>query len=138
MTTQRPTITETLIREAARPVAEYIEGNLEDIVEQYQPHMDGFRLAKALDKHCLWDCSRDVMESLDEVDSNVQQLLRYAERQWFAENDIQPPLPIGTTIKEGVIDGFSEHSVATYQVKENGCTHDGRWLLVKFEDAEAV
>jgi succinate-semialdehyde dehydrogenase/glutarate-semialdehyde dehydrogenase len=44
----------------------------------------------------------------------------------------------GMGIKEGVIEGIYEHQPAYYRVKENGCTQDKRWLLIRFEDAVAA
>ena len=38
----------------------------------------------------------------------------------------------------GEITGISEYDGATYLVRENGCTDEGRRLLVRFEDARAL
>lgn len=72
------------------------------------------------------------------MDSIVSELQSAAEKKWFSENDIQPPLPIGTRIKQGVIAGIYEHGPAMYLVKEDGCTKDGRHLIIKFENAHEV
>ena len=63
---------------------------------------------------------------------------RKAEKKWVDENNIQPPLPIGTRIKQGVIHSVCDYSAAKYRVKEDGCAQDGRFLLIRFEDAVAA
>ena len=68
----------------------------------------------------------------------VMGLQRDAEKTWAAAYNIQPKLPIGTAIKQGVIAGVCEHSAAKYRVKEHGCEQKGRFLLINFEDAEAA
>lgn len=136
---KRPQITHEMKLAAAQQVAANIgDADAETIAETWQPHMDGYELARALDRNYYWDLTRDEMEELDCMQSIVDDLLREAEKQWFEENNIQPPLPIGTRIKEGVIADIDKYGVARYLVKENGCTDPNRHLLIKFEAAEAV
>ncbi len=134
----RPEITDEMILEAAKQVAEKLNGDPKSIAANYCHPMDGYQLGRELDRWCGWDLTMSDVEELDCMSSIVDSMHREAEKKWFAENDIQPPLPLGTTIKEGVITGICEHSAARYLVKENGCTRDGRWLLIKFEDAVSV
>lgn len=136
---KRPQITFEMKLEAARQVATKLDGaDAETIAKTWQPHMDGYELARELDKNYYWDLTRDEMEQLDDMGEIVNDLLSEAEKQWFEENNIQPPLPIGTRIKEGVIAGIDKYGVARYLVKENGCIDPNRHLLIKFEAAEAV
>ena len=134
-TEKRPTVT----REMVLSVAHKIGGALskewaEDIADNYSQHMDGYQLARAIDS--CGDLSMQDVEELDRIPSLVDQSLRAAEKQWAAENNITPKLEIGTVISNGVIAGVCEYSAARYLVKEHGCMKDGRYLLMKFEDAE--
>lgn len=61
-----------------------------------------------------------------------------AIKAWAKEHEPQPPLPIATRIKQGVIVGIYDYDPASYRVKEDGCTNDSRSLLIKFEDAAAA
>lgn len=135
---KRPTATNEMILEAATVVAAKIDADAATIAQYYRVGMDGYELAKELDKYAYWDTSREDMEALDEVDFIVDRLVSQAIKDWAATNDIQPPLPVGTRIKEGVITGIYDYSPATYRVKENGCTNDSRSRLIRFEDAVAA
>ena len=134
----RPTVTHAMILEAATQVAKRVDGDAETIAEHFRPHMDGYELARELDRYYGWDLNMSDVEELDCMSSIVDELQREAEKTWFADNNIQPPLPIGTRITEGVIEAVDEYSPGKYLVKENGCTQQGRWLLVNFEEAEAA
>lgn len=142
---QRPTVTQEMKFEAAKAlVAEHglDAHNANDIADQYSFGMDGFELAKELDKWAYWDTSRDEMEALDDMDYRVRALLKAEEERWFADNNIQPPLPIGSKVKchggTGVITEISNHAVAYYAVKPDGqddASCGNRRYLVRFEDA---
>lgn len=134
----RPKITKEMVLEAAQKIAAKVNGDAETIAQHYRHPMDGYELARELDRHAGWDLTMSDVEELDCMSGTVGDLHREAEKKWAEENDIQPPLPIGTRIKSGVISGVCQHSAARYLVKEYGCTQDGRWLLVKFEDAVAI
>lgn len=135
----RPTISKEIVMEAAEKIAKQIEnGNAEHIADCYRPYMDGYKLAKALDIKYSWDCCLDDAEKLDNMGFLISRSLEEAEKKWAEENNIQPPLPIGTMINKGVIVGIYEYSSARYLVKENGCDEDGRHLVIKFEDAIAA
>lgn len=137
---KRPTVTEEIVRHAATIVAQKLEGGADDIVAEYSHPMDGFELALRLNKNQYWDVERDEMETLDEVEATVDQLLEDAEKKWFEENDIQPPLAIGTMTTLGEITGIADHSTACYHIKEHGQDDSSGWcrLVVKFEDAKAA
>ena len=134
----RPRVTRNMILEAVLPVANKIGADAETIVEHYRHPMDGFDLAMNLSKNCFFDLTREDMEELDCIENDIRQALRDAEKKWAEENDIQSPLAIGTRISHGIITGICTHLAACYLVKENGCTRDGRSLIVKFEDAVPV
>jgi len=132
---KRPVATKEMILDAAMEVAVKIDADAATIAQYYHPGMDGYELAKELDKYAYWDTSRAEMEALDDMDFLVDQKVRAAVKEWATSNDIQPPLPVGTRIKEGVITGIDDYSPATYRVKENGCTNDSRSRLIRYEDA---
>lgn len=137
----RPKITEEMIFEAALQVAKKLSGDEESAktIAQYYCHpMDGYSLARELDHYAGWDFTMSEVEELDAMSSIIDQLQREAEKKWATENAIQPPLPIGTRIKQGIIHHVSEYNVARYCVKEDTCTQKGRYLLIKFEDAVAI
>ena len=132
---ERPKITKEMILEAAKQISESLDGDAETIAKHYRHPMDGYELARELDRYAGWDLTMPDVEELDCLSSIVSDLHREAEKTWFMENDIQPPLPIGTRIEQGVIHSVCDYSAAKYRVKEDGCTQDGRFLLIRFEDA---
>ena len=134
----RPKADKAMILAACTVVAEKINGDAETIAQHYRRHMDGFELAKELDKYAYWDTTRDDMEALDEVDYLVDRAEELAVKAWAEEFKPEPPLPIGARVKQGVITRIYEHTPAMYCVKEDGCTNDTRSLLIKFEDAVAA
>ncbi len=137
---KRPAINKAMILAAAEQVAAEIGdgADAQTIADNYRLYMNGYELARQLDRYCGWDFTMAEVEALDEMTGIVMQLQRDAEKTWAAEYNIQPKLPIGTAIKQGVIAGVCEHSAAKYRVKEHGCGQEGRFLLINFEDAEAV
>lgn len=139
----RPTITNEMVIEAARE--EYPEEGLaEDIAKHYERHMDGYELAKVLDRWEYWDTSRDDADRLDSIVESVERRLREAEAAWEQAYNIQPPYPVGTKVKiprhgVGEITGIaSKHYPACYLVKPEGqddaATGERRYII-KFEEA---
>lgn len=110
----------------------------DDIANEWHWGIDGYQLAKDLDIGCGWSISTQDVEDLDNITSVVQDAEEQARKAWVAEWGIKPALAIGTRIAEGVIVGIDKYDAARYDVKENGCTVEGRFLLIKFEHAKAV
>lgn len=135
---ERPKVTKEMIAKAASQVAKHVNGDAETIAASYQHPMDGYQLARELDRRASWDLTMADVEELDCMSAIVSDLHREAERQWVAEFNPLPPLPVGAKIKEGVIAGICTHSAARYKVKEPDCAVEGRYLLVRYEDAVAV
>jgi len=127
--------------EAAKEIATLINGNDEDadtFATHFSGHMDGYEFARKLDRHAGYCfCMADI-EMLDGMYWAVEEIRRRHEKKWFIANDIKPPLDIGVEIKQGRITGIDEYSTACYRIKENGCTDDSRFLIIRFEDAKAV
>lgn len=137
---KRPEISDQTIREAAAQIATQLDAAPDDIVEHFRPHMDGYELAKKLEDYAHWDITLMDVETLDCMDSTVDELHRKVLLEWVKENDIKPPLPIGTMTTKGEITGINEYSAAKYEIKEpdqdDNICH--RRLLVDFEDAVAA
>ena len=131
----RPTVTDKMIEEAAKIVAAKVDICSEDIIRVYSHSMDGFELAIELKDNYV-DVDRSDMYDLDEMEFLVSDALTKAEKEWFAANNIQPPYPIGTRVKEGVIEGISESRVAYYLVRKWDTPPEVKsWQVIKFEDA---
>ena len=133
----RPTITTEMVAAVASEIANEIGIEAETIAKAYSRYFDGYQLARELERcHYVDDLCIDDVNRLDEISGLVDEALRKAEKAWAEENNIQPKLSVGAVIGSGVIAGVCQHSPARYLVKEHGCTQDGRFLLVRFEDAE--
>jgi hypothetical protein len=118
------------------------EESAADIASQWHPGIDGYELAKNLDNHCGWFIDAEVVDQLDNIDMVIRAAQREARKAWAKAWNIQPPHPVGTKVKsphaKGVIAGVCDYMGATYLIKEDGCTQEGRHLLVKFEDVTPV
>ena len=134
----RPTVTQNMILAAVLPVAESLGMSAETIVNHYRYPMDGFDLALELSKYAGMDVSRNDFEELDGIEWSIRIAHEAAQKIWVTEFDIQPPLPIGSKITKGVVEGICGHKPACYLVKEYGCTDDSRYLIIKFEKAELL
>lgn len=135
----RPSADKAMILECAKVVAEKLNADAETLVEHYSRHMDGFELCLELSKWAGWDVTRDDMEALDNLDYLVDEAERAAVKTWAEKHSPQPPFPIGTKIKEGLITGLCDsYSPASYLVKEYGCTDETRRRIIRFEDAKVA
>ncbi|MBJ7555425.1 hypothetical protein [Marinomonas spartinae] len=134
-TEKRPTMTSDILIAAAISQG-MTESEANEIGHNYSGHMDGYDLAKYLDRHCDWDTSRETVDELDEVIFEAKEKLKALEYEWVSRNNIQQPLCNGTRIKDGIIDGVYEYQAARYKVIKNGDTaQSSSRLIVKFEDA---
>jgi hypothetical protein len=145
---ERPKITQEIIIEAAKKTAENAS-NLEadekkrlaaDIADCYHSHMDGYELCKKLENKG-WMINTMFVEDMDSIDSFISDVHRKVCWEWVKENNIQPPFPIGTIIKEGEITDIYDHLPAYYSVKPIGQDDPKtgkRRSLVKFESAIPV
>jgi hypothetical protein len=147
MTEPRPQVDDAMELEAATIVAAKIGNGAtpESIAEHYQYLMDGYELAKRLDRYEGWDTTREEMESLDEMGYLVSSALSKAEKEWFERTNPQPPLEVGTVIRLrdgiGAITGIYKYGPAKYLVKPDGqddATSGQRRIIINFEDAKAA
>lgn len=140
-TPPRPAVTPEMILEAAEELCKrerWDADQARDLADAYSRHMDGYELAKLLENDYGWDISVMDVEALDCMSSDVRRAHDKACAVWAQENNIQPPLPIGTMTTRGEIAGIYEHGPATYRVRAHGEMNPTRFLLIKFEDAIAV
>jgi hypothetical protein len=135
----RPVITVELIKMATESFCAEHNFNEEMIAEVYFSvyPADGFELALALINECGWDVSREDMETLDQIEYLVRDELKQREKRWAADNNITPPLEIGTMTTLGEITGIYSFGVARYEIKLHDQDDSIRFIrqIVKFEDA---
>ena len=138
VTPPRPKLDRAGIAEAVKELAEQLDIAPDDIAEHFRIHDDGYELAKNLERHGYYDLDLNAANELDSVSSIVREKEMELQKLWVKAYDVQPPLPNGAQILQGVIDSVCDHEPATYRVKQTGCTQDGRYLLIKFENAFLV
>ena len=152
----RPVINEDIRRRAVEQFAVeygYIlieckcrDNFVDDIIhaaEQAGDMPEGYELAKYLDDYCAWTINFDAVEALDCLREFLRWELCAAEEVWALENNIRPPLPVGTEVfygsafnrKKGVITGIYKYHPACYEVKVDGAQDNYR-AIVKYEDAQ--
>lgn len=132
---------------AGKLTADQIPQAVADIARQGERHLDGYEIAKRLDQSHHWDCDLEMANILDAFSTLASSQIRTAEKEWFARNDIKPPLQIGARIKSkcgsvGTIDGVYDYGPAKYTMIEDGDVQakppTNRRLIVNFEDAEEI
>jgi hypothetical protein len=138
----RPTLTQAMKLEAANKVVEMLNSNTvtaAQVAKYYHQDMDGFELAKKLERECNCDFIFDDVEILDQMSSYASDVLLQAEKQWVLEYDIKPPYEIGTRTTKGTISDIYQYSPASYEIKPYGQDDEScgnkRWI-VKFEHVE--
>jgi len=136
----RPHATREIIRDAAAELALKMDCSADDLANHYYPRFDGYEFARELERHAGWSTSRSMVDDLDEMEWLVDERVEAAEKQWFADNDIKPPLPIGTCVlcrvrdRFGFIDAVCEYGIAKYLVTpeipdEHEKATGGRWVI---------
>jgi hypothetical protein len=138
MIIKRPEISQLTIFKASELVANDINGDAQEIADCYHPHIGGYELAKKLESNYSWDIDFEVIEGLEELQWKVESIHKKACMQWVIDNNIKPPLKIGTQIKQGVIKGIYEYDAAMYTVTMHGETMNNRHQIIRFEDAIAI
>lgn len=141
----RPPLDQDVIAEGVRAWAKSYsrsEDEIESVIRCFELHIDGYELAKELERCELWDITAMDVDALDAVSSHVDTAYRALCMEWVKANNVQPSLAIGTRItsrhvRGGVITGVCTYSPAHYLVKEDDCTEHTRRALVRFEDAKA-
>jgi len=137
---KRPKITKEIIIQAA---VKFVEKNklesdcVTELCQCYSVFDNGFELAKSLESRFGWDISASDVEMLDCFDDMVQDLHRAECFKWAKDNNIYPPLPIGTMTNFGKITGIYTHDAAKYLIKEHDEIGTSR-RIIKFEDVRPV
>jgi hypothetical protein len=135
---ERPTITRELI---AATAARFCLSNgwdadqAEDLIRVYQGgYMDGYEWARELESVCGWNPTVHDVQTLDHLAREVREAYRKVCIAWARENNIQPPLPIGTMTTQGEITGICEHDAACYKIRRPGDPEPTLRYIVPFED----
>lgn len=143
-------------QEDALTATQFDNGLYESLIEEFYLYNDPEALMQTLIKYHGWEFTREDWENIDCFYNVVDDLLKAREKRWAEENHIQPPFPIGSTVrlpahydeKFGVISKVYEYDVARYciltesQVKFNqereaqGKTEQKGGYIIKFEDVE--
>jgi hypothetical protein len=141
---KRPPITDEMIKEACKKVADKHEiGDLTTLTDTFDEVHNGTQFAFALARKYGWEygieITNELIDDLDSLHYDVDKIHEEVVKQWFEDNDIQPPYPINTRIQEGVIEGIDQHGIARYMVRLYSTPADKKeWRLVNFEDAVPV
>ena len=142
-----PGETDEIIKTAAENTANHIryiqdkKTLVESLIYAWDQTIDpnGYQLARILDDECGYDIDTAFVDDLDNMQWEVDKLVKEAREQWIIQNNIQPELEIGTILYRiplgpGTIVGIYEHAAGYYLVQRD-CDNDNSKLLVKFEDA---
>ena len=150
----RPVLTDELKREV---ILKYIEENpnwlknvnidscVDALMDVYSLHKDTFEMVKDLDRWHAWDTTREDLDELDGLDSDMSYALRNAVRKWVSDNNIEQPLENGLRVeclsrrKTGIIEGTCSHSPGCYLIipDETPKNPTTRWIC-KFEEVKPV
>ncbi|OFN62603.1 hypothetical protein [Eikenella sp. HMSC061C02] len=125
-----------------------IEHMADDIAMHSTISSDGYELAKELDTRAGWEnIDMDLVETLDSYSMYLHHRLEREKKQWAAENNIQPPYPVGSRVRSllqwnnitGTITGISQHHAACYEVKKDGTEPDDTTRrIIEFEAVELL
>jgi hypothetical protein len=148
---KRPALTKEIIKKVALEIAHEVckwanhrdmdaDALAEDMAHEYSRGDNGYELAKKLDGRGYMP-DAEMVESLDLMDSEVDNEYRKYCWEWVKKENIQPPFPVGTKIENntifskfsGVISGVSRYYPACYEVPIANNPNAKR--IVKFEDA---
>lgn len=141
-TSTRPALTSEIIEAAAAEFCErngWDSGCAADIaLVCYDEIMDGYAVAKALERECGWEPTAHDVEVLDCFGDDLRSALRKASIAWARDNNIQPPLPVGSMTTRGEITGICRYDGACYEIRDPNDTDRARRYIVRFEDAIKV
>lgn len=125
-----------------------IEHMADDIAMHATYYSDGYELAKELENVAGWqNIDMQMVETLDSYSTYLHHSLEKAKRQWAAENNIQPPYPVGSRVRSllrwnnitGTITGISPHHAACYEVQVDGTApEDSTRRIIEYEAVELL
>ena len=125
-----------------------LEHMADDIAMHATHYGDGYELAKELESRAGWDdIDMQMVEALDSYSTCLDHCLEKAKRQWAAENNIQPPYPVGSRVRSllrwnnitGTITSISPHHAACYEVQADGTApEDSTRRIIEYEAVELL
>lgn len=141
----RPSVTDDMVREAARPYAEELDIDLSDIVSAYSHPMDGYELAVELIRNHGCDIERPAMEQLDGLGDELSKQHRELTVEWVKGLDQTLILPAGVRVYcpahdgNGTVEGFAGTTrPGSYLIKPDSDPVESRRWVVRFEDVEVL
>lgn len=140
----RPTLTPEMIKYAVinAGVCNFGANDLkslgDDVAYCWDDGYDGYELAKSLDDRHGYDVDTAFVDDMECVISNVDNVLKLAEKDWVTAYSPLPPFEIGSRLTlwdgNGIITGINEHAAATYSVLMDSEPKDSTTRrLIKFE-----
>lgn len=148
-TINSPGVREIAINKLAEDCAEWDKSAPEDWVTTLSRlHLtgDGYELAKELDDRFHIDPDRELVEILDSASHYLWCAEREAVKVWVAENNITPPLTVGTRVfcqrGTGEITSIREEEAAYTVLPDDErddpkFAHGGGWII-KYGDAQPL
>jgi len=146
---ERPRKTEAIRRQAAEELvalmvrdgaiqSKHADTSVLDIVKVTRYGADdGYRIAKALDDSCGWDCDLDMAQHLDQFQDMVSKLVERAEKQWAQFNPREPEFASGAPViwrgKPATVSRIHEHRPQCYELLR-GEMPSNSFFVVPFED----
>lgn len=106
-------------------------------------YRNGYEMAKWLESNHYWEPDAQMVETLDSFRHMVDSQIEKAQEQWVIDNNIKPPLPLGTRVaiasvyrgtEHGTLAHLFKYGPAKYSVKMDGDTSGG-FRIVNYEDA---
>ena len=148
-TPKRPAISKQAISIAARQTAINVihttchcklDVNVlsETIIRHWRFGMDAYQLAKTLESYSRYRPDIEMLYALEMMNRNVDALYNEQLKNWFNSQKITPPFPVGTVVKEGIIDSIDRYGIARYRIKQHNCKDADLYLLMNFEDVQWV
>ncbi len=136
---KRPKVTDAMLLEAASVIEARLgpryQGITADLATIDGEWMDGYEVCKELERDFYYEGDLMLAQELDCYGNEIRKLREAAEKTWAAEHNIQPPYPIGTRIREGILVDVYKHGAAQYLV-DYGKPDSKK--IVRFEDAHPV
>lgn len=111
-----------------------------DITRVYRigGRLDGYETAKDLESMCGWSPTAMDVSTLEDFFRVVSNTYREVCFEWARDNNIQPPLPIGTMTTKGEITGIYARDAACYEIRMIGDAEPSRRKIVRFENAREI
>jgi hypothetical protein len=117
----------------------------ESLIEEFHLWDDEQCLMEVLIKHHDWSFTEENWSNIQEFSDLVRNTLKAKEQVWFEVNAIQPPFPVGATVKYRrsiyTIHAIDDYYIARYILQDDAWRKkhgENGGTVVKFEDVELV